>query len=44
MGRQLEDEDGIPVVLFESEGMLRYCLELNPKLTFSDVRPARKHE
>jgi len=41
MGRLLQDQDGSPVVLFESEGMLRYCLELNPKLTFSDVRPAK---
>ncbi|MBX3442085.1 MAG: peptide chain release factor 3 [Planctomyces sp.] len=39
LGRQLQDQDGIPVVLFESEGMLRYCRELNPNLTFSEVSP-----
>jgi peptide chain release factor 3 len=43
MGRLLQDQDGSPVVLFESEGMLRYCLELNPKLTFSDVRPVKSN-
>jgi peptide chain release factor 3 len=39
-GRLLQDGDGTPVVLFESEGMLRYCEELNPQATFWEVRPA----
>jgi peptide chain release factor 3 len=38
--RMLQDDTGVPVVLFESEGMLRYARELNPTLTFVDSRPA----
>jgi peptide chain release factor 3 len=37
--RQLADSDGNVILLFDSLGMLRYCMELNPKLTFSETRP-----
>jgi peptide chain release factor 3 len=37
--RELQDQDGTKVVLFDTPGMLRYCLEMNPKLTFSETRP-----
>lgn len=38
--RELRDEDGRVVLLFESEGMLRYCRDMNAKLTFTDTRPS----
>lgn len=39
--RELRDQDGTTVLLFDSPGMMRYCFDLNPKLTFSEVRPSQ---
>jgi peptide chain release factor 3 len=39
VARLYEDDTGHPVVVIETEGMLRYCQELNPKLTFAESRP-----
>lgn len=38
--RELRDENGITVLLFESEGMLNYCTRLNPLLQFHEARPS----
>ena len=37
--RRMQDEDGLPVVLYETEGMQRYCEELNPRLKFLVNKP-----
>jgi peptide chain release factor 3 len=37
-GRLLQDQDGDPVVLFDSEWMLNYCKELNPRLVFRELK------
>ncbi|RPI89335.1 MAG: peptide chain release factor 3, partial [Planctomycetaceae bacterium] len=35
----LLDEHDATVVLFESEGMLRYCSDMNPRLQFLEIPP-----
>ena len=40
-GRQLVDEDGLTVVLFDTEGMFQYCRKMNPNVEFFDSRPLR---
>jgi peptide chain release factor 3 len=42
--RRFRDETGMTVLLFESEGMLNYCKQLNPRLSFHEVRPSGGNE